>query len=502
MSDQNSLPSSQISLDLSNSGSEDFFSPLPPPLPPKTRPNTRSTNPTLASPLKVANQRKLIFSPTPDPHILINLEEGEFTSQIPSQNPLDSFTFTSKILNGIPQSSPKSPTLENLEQNPLSDISSPDLSNSGFKENFDTPSHVIQTTTMSAVAFLPHLPILAPHDTADKFIQDCDAFMSLLEEAEQIILTTFILIKLPEEARRAVDNQKATDWEAIKKALKTLTKKTRPAEDIQVELLGRNQRSGESLEKYGKVMMDLLSELTKAYSKELPAGQTLPPSVQNINERQALRAFETGIRSEQLRMLIFLNKSKDLADAVSCATAYESRNPKKGANSSDPPSTSNANSNTSKPTCESCKKFGHTAQNCRSKPIKVEPNGSQTFCNYCKETGHAIQDCRQRKENNLKKYGTENWAPPRKFVNYVQTNCSQNSPPGSMEQFAQSPPVTQYINPPGPPSTNANPGNQNQIHHIQTTQNWTPNPFQAQGNGQLRAGTVDVSARIEDCQEH
>lgn len=483
--DHNSLSNSEISLDLSNSGSEDFFSPLPPPLPPKTRPSTRSSNPILVSPLKVANPKKLIFSATPEPSILI--EEDTFTSQnlnSPDSSTLGKNPFSSQILNETPQISPNSSILENLEETII----------------IPNQANLNQTTTMSAVTFLPHLPILASHDTVDKFIKDCEAFMGLLPSAiEKATLTTFILVKLPEEARRTVDNQKATEWEDIKKALKTLSKKTRPAEDIQVELLGRNQRSGESLEKYGKVMMDLLSELTKAYSKELPAGENLPLAIQNINERQALRAFETGIRSEQLRMLVFLNKSKDLADAVSCATTYENRNPKKGATSSDPPSTPSNQNTSNKITCENCKKFGHTAQNCRTKPIKVEPNSNQTFCNYCKQTGHAILDCQQRKENNLKKHGTENWAPPRKFVNHVHTNCSQSCPLSSMEQFPQPAPVAQCASSPSLPSANPNSNNQNQI---QTTQNWSPNPFQTQGNGQLRTGVVDTSARIEDCQEH
>lgn len=466
----NSSSNSPSTSDLSNSGSEDFFSPLPPPLPLKTRPSTRSTNPVLAPPLKVANPkpRKLSFTTTPSSETLDTLFNEIATLGAKTQDSSNSSSLEDTILNS-------------------------------------SISDTIQIPTMSAVTFLPHLPILTSHDTVDKFIRDCEAFLGLLtDETEKSSLTTFILVKLPEQARKIVDDASATTWPQIKLALRNLTTKTRAAEDIQAELISRNQRSGESLEKYGKVMLDLLSELTKAYSKELQPGETLPTTIKNINERQALRAFETGIRSENLRMLIFLNKSKTLSDAVSCATTYEGRNPKKGTTttSSDSPSTSSTplNSNFNKPTCENCKKFGHTAQTCRTKPtIKVEQNGSQTFCNYCKEPGHIIADCKTRKQNNLKKYGTENWAPPRNYVNHVHTDPSQYPQGGTQGDMYRSTPNYSQSNPnysqSGPSSSDiANPTN-----HVQNTQNQSPNPFRTQGNDQLRAVPMDSSARIEDC---
>lgn len=256
-------------------------------------------------------------------------------------------------------------------------------------------------------------------------------------------------------------------------------------------------------------MVSLLSELTKAYSKEYP-GEPLPASITNVDERQALRAFETGIRSEQLRMLSFLNKSKTLSEAVLCATTYESRNPKKGTSQSHQSSSSHSSSapthsattNSNKPTCENCKKFGHIAQNCRSRPI-IKTETPEILCNYCKLPGHIISDCQVRKQNNLKKYGNENWAPPRSYVNHVQTNL-QHTSDQTTSQLGYSN-QTNFQNS-GAPNNQPNrsaeyfQNTQNQVNVVQSAH--LNNQSQVQGNCQLRAVAMETSPRIEDLHDH
>lgn len=114
--------------------------------------------------------------------------------------------------------------------------------------------------------------------------------------------------------------------------------------------------------------------------------------------------------------MIMLSKSITLTDAISCATTFEHRLPQK----SSPPSTPSPSSAPSnpKPVCNKCNRPGHTQEKCYAKTtIKTEPDG--LACSYCKLNGHRIADCSQRKENNRKYHGDENYRPPR-MVNFTQ----------------------------------------------------------------------------------
>lgn len=91
-------------------------------------------------------------------------------------------------------------------------------------------------------------------------------------------------------------------------------------------------------------MARLLNELHKAFEKELGLNEEFSTSLKTVLQRQAVKTFESGLRHEQLRLMVIMSKSATLADAISCAKTLESRLPKKQAtqcHSSPQPSASN-----------------------------------------------------------------------------------------------------------------------------------------------------------------
>lgn len=298
-----------------------------------------------------------------------------------------------------------------------------------------------------------------------QFVLQCDILMSMLAtQAEKNLLTTFIRVRLQSQPKiqKLVEAGEKTTWDEVKTTLNSIVKSARPVEDVQTELTTKTQKTSESVEKFGEEITRLLAELHKAYERELAPGEVFPPSLKTVLQRQAVKIFESGLRHEQLRLMVIMSKSATLSDAITNATALESRIPRKHATqSTNSPQTSASNtsdgpSSNSKPICSNCKKTGHTVTNCYQKPVKAEPvdQTANNFCRYCKTNGHVIADCAARKENNLRYRGNENYVPPRQ-VNHTQ------------------------IPQPGPSAD-------------------TPN----QGNGGTRAGTEEIPARIVDLPEN
>lgn len=93
--------------------------------------------------------------------------------------------------------------------------------------------------------------------------------------------------------------------------------------------MARTQKTNESVEKYGEDLSRLLAELHKAFEREFAPNEVFAPSLKTIIQRQAVRTFESGLRHEQLRLMVIMSKSATLAEAINCATNLESRLPKK-----------------------------------------------------------------------------------------------------------------------------------------------------------------------------
>lgn len=363
-----------------------------------------------------------------------------------------------------------SPTIQNP---PIADTteSQPHTSNIDVQK-FPSLDNSIQipapqiNKTMTAVALIPLLPELGTNEEVSQFVARCDTLMGILpDNAQKEMLASFILVKLQGKARKAVVDAAAVTWADMKTALNTLNKSPRLVEDVQTEMSGRTQKPTETVEKFGDAIAILLKELTQAYKSELADGEVISRSVTVINERRAIRAFESGLRNSQLRMMVILSKSATLAEAISCATSYENRLPHPPTKSSPPSSTPT----TAAPTCEKCKRVGHKQENCYARNIKTEPVSST--CNYCKQTGHFIADCAQRKENNKRYRGDENYRPPR-TVNHTQVNVPSNNQGG------------EHFPPPSP---------------INNTPSSNPIAFSTnQGNDQRRAGPEERTARIEN----
>lgn len=286
---------------------------------------------------------------------------------------------------------------------------------------------------MSATSLIPLLPELGPNDNVLHFIDRCEILLNILPQPqEKQMLTSFILVKLQGNAQKAVLGANANTWPAIKIALATLAKSSRLVEDIQAEMSARTQRPNETVKKYGEIMQALLAELNKAYVKELADGENeVSPSVIAIIERQAIRAFESGLRNEQLRMMVILSKGANLAESIACAVTFENRLPQ-GPVVSHPVDRPVSASN--RPVCENCNKTGHTKNNCYQKTGKTEQT---VFCNYCKANDHHISVCQIRKTNNLKFKGDENFIPSSR-VNHVQvtSQVASSSPSHNQENDA------------------------------------------------------------------
>lgn len=271
---------------------------------------------------------------------------------------------------------------------------------------------------MSATSLIPLLPELGPNDDVLNFIKRCEILLDTLPlPDEKQLLTSFILVKLQGNAQKAVIGANATTWPAIKAALNTLTRSTRLVEDIQTEMSNRTQRPNETVKSYGDSMQSLLAELNKAYVKELAEGENVvSPSVIAIIERQAVRAFESGLRNEQLRMMVIISKGANLLETIAYAVNFENRLPREVVDSH-PSNHSVSTSN--RPVCENRNKTGNTKNNCYQKPIKTEQTG--VFCSYCKANDHHISVCQIRKTNNLKYKGNENFVPYQR-VNHLQVS--------------------------------------------------------------------------------
>lgn len=490
--------------DLLDSGSEDFSLP---PVPPKLKPkNTRSANPILAPPLLV-NPRRVRTGSNPELEFIKRTSKSQTSEK---QSSIDS----QLILNTTSSSVENS--IKVVGERIRSICGSIDSIYSSNSLDF---TETLPSTNMSVYNLATLLPTLGPHDDIASFVLNCEALLSLLQqENEKTTLVTFIRIKLEGSARKAVESSKAVTWGEIKRALESLSPKTRPVEEIQAELIARTQRPGESIEKFGEAMFKLLADLTKSYANEISTGEQIPDSILNINERQALRAFESGIRSDQLRMLLFLNKSKTLTEAIKCATTFESRTPKKApspSSASTVPVSNNINNN--RPVCEYCRKVGHTVQNCYlKKEIKTENPGE--VCRYCKQPGHVINNCRARKENNSRYRGNDNWTSPRNQVHHFHTSRPNQLDPRYFQtnrnQFLPKNRRTNFVSSENHFRQNHKNSEQSFLSNSQTQpnsqhdRNQDENPTQVQpemscsypdqGNGSMRAGEVDSPPRIQE----
>lgn len=65
---------------------------------------------------------------------------------------------------------------------------------------------------------------------------------------------------------------------------------------MQSEMSGRVQKNSESVAIFGETIQNLHKDLTQTFTSELAAGEAIARSVTAINERQAIRAFESGLR--------------------------------------------------------------------------------------------------------------------------------------------------------------------------------------------------------------
>lgn len=410
----------------------------PPPLPPKTKThNTRSkSKPDDA--ILTPFSSKLTEKPTDTSTQDIPKNTTEQTS--PIHGSVENIDITPESTNSSSTNDTTESCIPLINSHTSNIIISSDSESDLFSSNSKPSSPIMSSLSL----IVPMLPEYGEDEDIQYFIERCERLEKILTVPEEkIMLASFIAVKLKGQAQKAVSVAKAVTWTEIKTALSTLNKPSRPVEDIQAEIAARTQRSGESVAQFGEAHATLFNELSKSYKKEMTDGtEELSPSMIVILQRQAVRNFETGLKNDQLRMMVIMNKSKTIRDAISCALAFESRLPKKAVTTGTANGSSTSSSTPiSKTTCETCKKSGHTSQTCYRNKIKSEPKTEPTVtvrCNYCKENGHTITDCEIRKENNRRAHGDENYRPPPRIVNHLQAVPNQASTPNPSTSQNQS----------------------------------------------------------------
>lgn len=153
----------------------------------------------------------------------------------------------------------------------------------------------------------------------ESFINQCESYYELVEDAHKLQVLKIIKTRLKGEAyNKMIPMTDIVTWDALKAKLKEKIQKKVTIEFATQDLSSVRQKSGESVEKYGDRVRIKLRKLKEA-SRTLTNDQGQLSVLNQAHEKLAVSNFETNISNESLRLLVTAANKSNLDDAISYA---------------------------------------------------------------------------------------------------------------------------------------------------------------------------------------
>lgn len=168
------------------------------------------------------------------------------------------------------------------------------------------------------------IPMLSDAKHLDGFMNACDMYNELVDQAQRPTVLKIIKAKISGEAlaKAGPFTAEMNTWALLKKQLKDKIKKPISFEYAQEDLNQSFQKVGESVEDYGNRMRLKLKKLNEA-SKSLTENQNEMQILHKTNERQAISKFEQNIRDPTIKVLVSAAGKLTLDDCITFAMQKE-----------------------------------------------------------------------------------------------------------------------------------------------------------------------------------
>lgn len=252
-----------------------------------------------------------------------------------------------------------------------------------------------------------------------EFIDNCEIALSIVSDADKIVLFQLILTKLTGRAKLLSQNREFLNWQALKAHLENTYSEKRSQAQWELELHSCRQGRTETVSSYANRVEKCMVKLISSLDSDLTRAEV--QACEKLLRKQAMNVFISGL-NDPLITLVKSQKSKTLEEAFDLAIAEE----RDHISRQETNKFYNANNKNNSKLCFTCNKHGHLSKDCRNKntfnfstnpnrnlnikterlnPVQASRSDNQnSYCNvqcrYCKKFGHTIENCRKRMYNN------------------------------------------------------------------------------------------------------
>ena len=231
-------------------------------------------------------------------------------------------------------------------------------------------------------------------------------FKSVKTDAEHKMFLSIVKTRLEGPAFELIQYKTVEKWDDLQSILKKEYTVVKSRSSAQNELLAARQRVKESIKEFGDRISQLLNSLNSAtYSSSTE--EAVRDFLFKENDKLAIQTFEDGIRNQNLRFMVQAHGETDLKKSIAYAEEHSNRLERVG------PSTSSNHTHqysnytpSTRPTCQFCKRIGHSSENCFTNPnrknsspnpIHIKKEVQRLTCGYCKRPNHQEVYCRLKR---------------------------------------------------------------------------------------------------------
>lgn len=232
----------------------------------------------------------------------------------------------------------------------------------------------------------------------NRFIACCDDLFANAKDArDKSLFFNVLKTRISGPAYDIIDYGGATNWEQLRAGLLKRYKISRSA--AREELKRMRQGPKESVNDYSLRVTRTLGELNKATIAKIVDRNARQVFLKE-NEKDAIRAYEYGLRNERLQVLAQTRNEDELSNLIdyimerSASLEEKDRNTKEEQNGN----------NRFNITCTVCYKKGHTKETCYQNRLipsfsspQIKKEVRRIICSYCNRANHHISECRAKR---------------------------------------------------------------------------------------------------------